>query len=93
MCIRDSTMLLGFATGFLGIIHYFLSVPVGFIAYLLLHYELGMIGFFAKIPFASVVIPDFPLIFTLLIYIYFIYRLFGQSIKSFFSKPNKVIDK
>ncbi len=83
------TMLLGFLTGFLGIIHYFLSVPLGYISYLMLHYELSMIGFFAKIPFASLTIPDFPLSLTLLIYTYFIYRLFGRSIKNFFEKTNE----
>lgn len=80
------TMLLGFLTGFLGIIHYFLSAPFGYLSYLMLHYELGTIGFLAKVPFASISIPDFPLIFTLLIYIYFIYKLFGKNFKSFFEE-------
>lgn len=78
------TMFLGFLTGFLGIFHYFLSVPFGYLSYLVLHYELSIIDFLAKIPFASITIPNFPLVLTLLIYIYFIYRLFGQNIKNFF---------
>src|SRR3989344_6131693 len=41
------TMILGFTTGFLGMIHYVLAVPVGFVSYLLLHYELGVIEFFS----------------------------------------------
>ncbi|KKQ88249.1 MAG: internalization-related competence protein ComEC/Rec2 protein [Parcubacteria group bacterium GW2011_GWF2_38_8] len=80
------TMILGFLTGFAGIIWYMLSVPFGFISYLLLHYELNIISFFSRLPFAALSIPNFPLIFTLLIYVYFIYKLFGKSIKSMPSK-------
>ena len=78
------SMALGFFTSFFGIFHYAFSVPFGYISYLVLHYVLNVINFLADIPFSSLAIPDFPLIFTLLIYIYFIYRLFGKVIKSFF---------
>ncbi|MEK7088981.1 MAG: ComEC/Rec2 family competence protein [Patescibacteria group bacterium] len=81
------TMILGFLTSFIGIIWYVLAVPFGYVSYFLLHYELTIIGFFSNIPFAALTIPNFPFIFTLLIYIYFIYRLFGRSIKSFFIEP------
>src|SRR3989338_4216232 len=77
------TMILGFLTGLLGVINYFLSIPFGYVSYLLLHCELGVINFFSQIPFASLIIPDFPFILTLLIYAYFIYKLFGRSIKNF----------
>ena len=80
------TMLLGFITGGLGFIWYIFAVPVGFLSYLFLHYELGIINFFASLPFASFVVPNFPLIITLAIYGYFIYRLFGRSIKKFFQE-------
>ena len=80
------TMLLGFLTGFVGFIWYVLAVPLGFISYLFLHYELSVISFFSKIPFASFSIPVFPLFLTILIYLYFIYRLFGRSIKKFFAR-------
>ncbi|OGI95571.1 hypothetical protein A2917_03400 [Candidatus Nomurabacteria bacterium RIFCSPLOWO2_01_FULL_42_17] len=78
------TMGLGFLTGLLGLIHYILAVPAGYISYLFLHYELSIISFFANLPFASFIIPNFPLILTILIYVYFIYRLFGRNIKNFF---------
>lgn len=81
------TMLLGFITGFLGLISDLLSVPMGYISYLFLHYELWVINFFSHLPFAAFAIPDFPLILTLLIYAYFIYALFGKNIKSFFTEP------
>jgi len=80
------TMAFGFLTGLAGVIWYIFSVPFGYVSYLLLHYELFIINFFSNIPFASLTIPDFPLILTLLIYAYFIYRLFGKSIKSFFTE-------
>ena len=78
------TMILGFLTGLLGVINYFLSIPFGYVSYLLLHCELGVINFFSQIPFASLIIPDFPFWLTLLIYTYFIYRLFGRAIREFF---------
>jgi len=79
------TMLLGFLTGFSGIIWYIFSIPFGFLAQFFLHYELTIVSFFSNIPFASLSIPNFPLILTVLIYIYFIYLLFWKSIKKFFS--------
>jgi competence protein ComEC len=82
------TMLLGFLTGFVGLFWYVFAVPFGFISYLFLHYELAVIAFFSNLPFASFSIPNFPLIITLAIYAYFIYRLFGRSIKEFFELEN-----
>lgn len=79
------TMLFGFLTSFAGLIWYGFSMPFGYISYLFLHYELGVISFFSNIPLATLTLPDFPLILTLIIYVYFFYRLFGRSIKSFFT--------
>jgi competence protein ComEC len=79
------TMLFGFITGTLGLIWYLLAVPFGLLSFLLLHYELGVINFLASLPFASFSIPNFPLIITLAIYGYFIYRLFGREICQFFN--------
>ncbi len=80
------TMILGFITGFVGLVWYGFAVPVGFISYLFLHYELSVIGFFSDFSFASFAIPNFPLTLTLIIYTYFIYVLFGRSIQSFFTE-------
>ena len=81
------TMILGFVTGFVGLISYIVAVPIGFISYLFLHYELGVISFFSNLPFAAFSFPDFPLMLTIAIYVYFIYRLFGRNIKSFLTEP------
>jgi competence protein ComEC len=80
------TMMLGFITGMLGLIWYILAVPSGFVSYLFLHYELSVINFFSNLPFAAFSFPDFPLVITILIYAYFVYRLFSINIKSFFIK-------
>ena len=78
------TMLLGFITGFVGMFWYVLSMPFGYVSYLFLHYELGVISLFARLPFASLSFPDFPLFLTIIIYVYFVYKLFGRNIKKFF---------
>jgi competence protein ComEC len=83
------TMGLGFVTGLAGMIWYVFGVPLGYISYLFLHYELAIIKFFSHIPFASLSIPNFPLWVTIVIYAYFIYRLFGRSIKKFFIEPKE----
>lgn len=81
------TMLLGFLTGIASFFWYVFAVPFGYVSYLLLHYELSVIGFLSNVPFAAFSIPNFPLFVTILIYIYFIYRLFGRNIKNFFTVP------
>jgi competence protein ComEC len=80
------TMMLGFITGFAGIVWYVLAVPFGYISYLFLHYELGVINFFANFQYAALYLSNFPLWITVLIYVYFIYKLFGKSIKNFFEE-------
>jgi len=81
------TMGLGFFTSFLGLLWYPLSVPLGFISYLFLKYELAVISFFSQLPFAAFTIPNFPLVLTLLIYTWFVYKLFGRDIKNYFTAP------
>lgn len=76
------TMGLGFLTGFVGLISHLLSVPMGYLSSLFLHYELGVVDFFSRIPLASITIPDFPLFLTILIYLYFIWKLFGNFLRS-----------
>ncbi len=78
------TMIFGFLTGLAGIIWYALAVPLGYVSQFFLHYELAVISFFSNIPFSALSVPNFPFVFTLLIYAYFIYRLFGKNIKNFF---------
>src|SRR3989344_2739065 len=81
------TMIFGFLTGLAGIISSFLAVPIGYISYFFLHYELSVVDFFARLSFASFSIPNFPFFLMILIYIYFIYRLFSRSVTHFFTEP------
>lgn len=76
------TMFFGFLTGLVGMFSYFISIPFGYVSYLLLHYELSTVRFFADMPFASIAIPDFPLILTIAIYAYFAYMFFGKKLRS-----------
>lgn len=80
------TMLFGFITGIFGLISHLVSVPFGYVSQYLLQYELSVVNFFSNIPFSSITIPDFPLMVTILIYMYFGYMLFGRSIKEFFTR-------
>jgi len=83
------TMLLGFIAGLSGFLGHFLSVPLGYIAYLFLHYELSVIEFFAHIPFASISFPNFPLFLTLIIYGYYCVSLKFLSLTSQFRFAKK----
>jgi competence protein ComEC len=62
------TMLFSFLVGVISFISPTLALPFSFIADLLLSYILGLIHFFATLPFASLNIKSFPLIITILLY-------------------------
>ena len=81
------TMGLSYLTGFLGLISQILAVPAGFVTTLLLTYELKIVEIFANFPLAAVAVPDFPLLLTISIYIYFIYLLWPTK-SSVQSLPN-----
>jgi competence protein ComEC len=67
------TMVLGFFTGFVGLFWKILALPSGFIAYILLHYELWVIEIFSKFPLASLTIPDMHISIMILCYLSFLY--------------------
>jgi competence protein ComEC len=73
------TMLASFMTGLVGFVSYTIALPLGFIAHLLLSYILGVIHFFASLPFASVTIKQFPLIGTIILYILIFYWVFKKE--------------
>jgi len=79
------TIIFGFLTGFVGLLSNFLAVPFTYVSYFLLHYQLGVINFFANFSFATFTMSNFSFWLTLLIYAYFTYLLFWRSIKSFFA--------
>ncbi|MDP2593710.1 MAG: ComEC/Rec2 family competence protein [bacterium] len=63
------TMLVGFLAGFLGIFSYVLALPFAYAAFFLLEYILGVVSFFASLPFASVHISRFPSYLMIIIYV------------------------
>jgi len=81
------TIILGFLTGFVGLLSNFLAVPFAYISYFLLHYQLWVINFFANFSFATFTMSNFSFLPTLLIYGYFTYLLFWKSVKNFFIVP------
>lgn len=80
------TMIFGFLTGFLGLVFFPFSIPSAYISYFLLSYELKTIHFFSKIPFAAISIENFPLWITILIYLFFFYKLFWRNAKKLITK-------
>lgn len=57
--IIPMTMLFVTLIGLFGFVFYSASLIAGWISYILLTYELFMVGFFANLPFASIELPKF----------------------------------
>lgn len=72
-------MLFTFITGILGFISPLISIPFGFVAYLILLYILSTIHFLGTLSFASITIRSFPLSFTILIYIFLLWWVFKSE--------------
>lgn len=73
-----ATMFFGFLTGIIGMFSALLSVPFGWISFAFLQYELWIVETFAKLPFASFNIPNFPPWLMLAAYVFYgwaIYKL------------------
>jgi len=55
------TMFFGFITGWVGLFSTALAMPFSWISFLFLQYELFVVKFFARLPFASFSVSSFPL--------------------------------
>ena len=77
-----AAMLSGFLTGIVGFLSTTLALPFAFISYLVLSYQLLIVGWFAKLPFASVHIAYFPLWLTVVVYLLYIYLLVRRTVGS-----------
>lgn len=73
-----TAMLLVFLTGISGFIYAPISIIFGYIAYLLLAYILSVIHLFGSLSFASFSIQRFPLLLTIIIYMFFIWWVFRK---------------
>lgn len=74
-----TAMLLIFITGISGFISPLLSIPFGYMSYLILSYILSVIHFLGSLSFASVTIQSFPLLLTILIYIFLLWWVFRNK--------------
>lgn len=74
-------MLLSFIAGLLVFLSPSIALPFGYLAYVPLTYILKTIHLFAILPFASVTIKSFPLIFTIILYMFLFYWVFVLKTK------------
>ncbi|MDO8564503.1 MAG: ComEC/Rec2 family competence protein [bacterium] len=82
LTIIPATMLFGFFAGIAGFVSTILAAPFAWVAYALLSYELLVIDWFARLPFASFTLSSFPLWLMLLWYAgygLFLYRNHQKS--------------
>ncbi len=71
-----ATMFFGFIAGFVGMIWQLISLPVFYIAYGFLFYELAVVRFFGSLPFSIVSLPALPGWAVILSYVFLIGILF-----------------
>lgn len=74
-----TAMLFVFITGISGFISPIISIPFGFISYMILLYILSVIHLLGKLSFASFTIHSFPLFLTIGIYIFLIWWVFKKK--------------
>ncbi len=74
-----TAMLFVFITGMTGFISPLLSIPFGFISYIILLYILSVIHFLGTLSFASVTVHFFPLPLTIIIYGFLIWWVFKKK--------------
>ena len=74
-----TAMLFIFITGISGFISPLISIIFGYITYLILLYILSIIHFLGSLSFASISIQSFPLLITILIYIFLLRWVFGEK--------------
>jgi len=79
LLLIPTVMFLIFITGISGFIFPIISIIFGYISYLALLYIISVIHFFGSLSFASVVIKSFPLLITILIYIFLTWWVFRKN--------------
>jgi competence protein ComEC len=73
------TMFFSFLGGIFGYVLPIVAIPFAFIAQLLLSYILFIVNFFSSLPFASFSIQSFPLILTIIIYLFLFWWVFRKQ--------------
>ena len=72
LAVIPATMLSGFIAGMAGFVWSVLSLPFAWVAYSFLSYELGVVEWFARLPFASVALSNFPLWLAIVWYVLYL---------------------
>jgi competence protein ComEC len=62
------TMFFGFVSGSLGFISNILALPFGWLAYILLKFEIGVVEIFSRLPFATIKLAHLPFIIVVIFY-------------------------
>jgi competence protein ComEC len=76
-----ATMFAGFLAGAASFVNSLIALPFAWGAYFLLTYELSVVDFFASLPFAAVVVRQFPLWAVLVIYALYGFALMGYGLR------------
>lgn len=82
-------MLFGFLAGILGFVASWFAVPFAFAAYALLAYELFVVEWFARFPFAAVTLSSFPLWLVMFCYAAYVVGIKMLQKKSKSARPSK----
>ncbi|MDO8555451.1 MAG: ComEC/Rec2 family competence protein [bacterium] len=70
------TMFVGFLAGGVGLLSFYLAAPFSWLAWILLEYELAVVAFFNRLPFASYTIAFFPLWLAFAVYGFYVLLLY-----------------
>jgi competence protein ComEC len=73
------TMFFGFLAGVIGLVSPILAIPFSYSAHVLLSYILSVIHFFATLPFSSTTIKQFPLLVTIILYVFLLLFIFKKK--------------
>lgn len=77
--IVSPLMLLGFLSGFIGIISPALALPVSYITHVGNNYLFSVVHFFSSLPFANLTIQKFPLILVIIFYVWLLWWALWQK--------------
>jgi competence protein ComEC len=75
------TMFLGTVTAGLAFISHYVALPVGWATYLFLHFQLSLVHFSSRLPYAEIYLP-FPFWFMVVIYLIALGWLLYSSLRS-----------
>lgn len=82
------TMFFGFISGLLGLVSNILAMPFGWIAFVLLKFEIWVAEAFAHLPFATIKLAHFPLVLAIIFYV-----LVGIYLFRYYKKNNLTLDE